>query len=577
VSLLESPTIPVGVCVFQAPPKNHARTVAYGAYLHEVLQHAGLCYADIDESSLPDVLPRVRVLVTVGNAALPEATQSALRDWVDAGGAWLAIGGDAELPDVLGVERIAPEYQGWGTSLNTLGEGYLRPVVDHPVMDHLRVPLHFFNGLPVRATDGAVLAEVLDAHQGETDRAACVEHTYGRGRTLFVAADVTGALVRIQQGVAITRDGVPSDDGISPSCDDVLKADDGRTLDWVFDRQELDGFPGYRAFFEPIADHWRELTLRAIFHLARAKDVALPLLWLYPRDLPLLGHISHDTDGNTVEHAEGLLAAMAEAAIPSTWCTILPGYAPDLIDRIKADGHELATHYNAIDEEWSEAEFDKQWRGLIDVFGGERPVTNKNHYLRWEGDTDLWEWCAERGLTIDQTKGPSKTGQAGFIFGTCHPYFPIKFRGQMIDVLELPTLTQDLVIFAPPEIADPIVDAAARCHGVAHFLFHPAHILKPGVKDSLLRTVQLVQDAGGEWWTSAAINTWERARRKATWMGCSDIGDASATLNIAEPLPDARVLWLAPEEETDTVMRWGFSFTSVALAGDIGTVNVQAP
>src|SRR5688500_20191428 len=80
------------------------------------------------------------------------------------------------------------------------------------------------------------------------------------------------------------------------------------------------------------------------------------------------------------------------------------------------------------------------------MFGGEKPVTNKNHYLRWENDTDIWDWCAKHGIGLDQSKGASKTGEAGFNFGTCHTYFPARFDGSVIDVLELPTPTQDLFV-----------------------------------------------------------------------------------------------------------------------------------
>src|SRR5207253_7712026 len=53
----------------------------------------------------------------------------------------------------------------------------------------------------------------------------------------------------------------------------------------------------------------------------------------------------------------------------------------------KDAGHELATHYDAMSEGtvWSESAFDEQWRQLVAMFG-DQPVTNKNHYTRWEGD-----------------------------------------------------------------------------------------------------------------------------------------------------------------------------------------------
>src|SRR2546421_4054517 len=145
--------------------------------------------------------------------------------------------------------------------------------------------------------------------------------------------------------------------------------------------------------------------------------------------------------------------------------------------KIKQAGHEFATHYDAMtaNHPFCEEQFDRQFRELKVLFGGEQPVTNKNHYLRWEGDCELWDWCATHGIQLDQSKGASKTGEVGFNFGTCHPYFPVRFDGSTIDVLELPTPTQDLVVFAPEAIFEPLLAQAKKNHGVLHLLFHPAH------------------------------------------------------------------------------------------------------
>jgi len=350
------------------------------------------------------------------------------------------------------------------------------------------------------------------------------------------------------------------------------------------------GAQGFSAFLQPVADQWRELLLRAIFYTATEHGVALPVLWLYPRNLPALGHISHDTDGSEPGPAQALLDRVKEAGIHTTWCTILPPYEPGLMRAIKDAGHEYATHYDAMSpgRVWSEDAFDAQWRELIEAFGGERPVTNKNHYLRWEGDTEFFEWCAKRGIQLDQSKGPSKTGEAGFNFGTCHPYFPVAPRGARIDVLELATMTQDLVVFAPPALIDPVLEATARCHGVMHFLFHPAHITKPGVADALFLTVSKGKERGLEWWTAREINAWERARREIAWSNYCAGSRASVTIHPGVALPDATILWLGEQAATAkargadapaaVTQRWGFTWQAVTVdlnAGDACTLELE--
>ncbi len=554
--------------------RNAARTVAYPGYVHEILAHAGICYAAAPWDELPEKLDGLRILVTVGEAALPEGLQQRLREWVEAGGAWLAVAGVCGMEELFGVRVEQPAYSTWGGGLCTLGEGYVRPGGGGALMDHVQYPLHYFNGLPVQAVGASTLATCLDAHGRETERSAITERDVGPGYCLLIAPDVTGAVVRIQQGIAVTRDGVPAGDGTAPVNDAVLKSDDGAVLDWILDREPVPGVPGFRAFLQPIADQWRELLIRAILHTARRQKVPLPVLWYYPRNLPALGHLSHDTDGNEPDPAYALLDHEQKLEVKSTWCVILPGYDGGLIRSIGRHGHELALHYDAMTDgcPWSEEEFDRQWRLLTELFG-ERPTSNKNHYLRWEGDTELWEWCCERGIQLDQSKGASKTGEAGFNFGTCHPYFPVAREGALLDVLELPTPTQDLGVFAPPELLDPLLGAVTRHHGVLHLLFHPAHVTKPAVAAALIDAVERGRKAGLEWWTAAEINHWERARRQVEWLGyeCAD-GTVHVRLRCGVPFSEATILWLAGDGEADTVCRWGVPFRAHPFDAGAGEV-----
>lgn len=566
---------PLAVCVLPERPPNAARSVACPGYIHEILAHAGLCYTTVSADELADRLPGLRLLLTVGEGTLPEAAQSALRAWVEQGGAWLAVAGVCGLESLFGVEPESPTFSGWGAGLGTLGEGYAEGVdASHPAVAHLDGPLHYFNGLPVRAAGARVLARVLDAHQRPTERLAVAEADAGRGRCLLIAPDVTGTVVRVQQGVGVTRDGVSAPDGTAPIGDDVLKSGDGAVLDWIFDRQPVSGVPGLQGFLRPVADLWREVLLRSIFHLATRQNVALPLLWFYPRNLPGLAHMSHDTDGNDPEKCVQLLATLEKAGIHSTWCTILPGYSFELMSRIHAAGHEYATHYDAMTEglEWSEAQFDRQWRELVELFGGTAPVTNKNHYLRWEGDCELFDWCVRRGIQLDQSKGASKAGEFGYNFGTCHLYFPVRMNGEVIDILEMATPTQDLEVFVPAAAAPALLDTVERHYGVFHLLFHPAHIDKPGVADSIVGAVAQAKARGFEWWTAEQINNWERARRRVRWSGyAQDQNGVRVTLSAEEPLAGATVLWLDPAGkaaaggDAESVERWGFRFRRVTL------------
>jgi hypothetical protein len=564
------PILPLGVCVFAVPRFAHYM-VAYGSYVHEILQHAGVAYATVVPEDLPRQLPALRVLVTVGETTLAPELQQQLRAWVEQGGAWLSVGGLAGMAELFAV-RTAPKAHAQFSYAPSLGAGYLTPGPHHTLTEHIEQPLHFFNGIAVEPAGCQVLASVLDAHQRPTPRVALAENTVGRGRCLLIAPDLTGTVVRVQQGISVTRDGVCAPDGTGPIADTVLKTDDGMVLDWDFDREAIPGGEGLSVFLQPIADLWREVLLRAIFHLASAQQVALPVLWLYPRNLPALAELSHDTDNNVVEGAEILLRDLAAEDVHSTWSVIMPGYPPEVIGAIRGAGHELGMHYDSINCPWSEEEFDSQFHGLAALFGGHRPISNKNHYLRWEGDCDFWCWCIRHGIQIDQTKGPSKAGAGGFTFGTCQPYFPVDPEGKVLNVLELPTLSQDLILTAPLAFLPPVLRAAERTHGIMHLLFHPQHMMKAGQSEALRYAIRCAKERGLEFWTATQINTWERARRKARWQATEQ---GASSLHPDAYLPEATFLCLVPDGRrleingtasgTQTVECWGQRFQAVVM------------
>lgn len=568
-------SLPLGVCVFAEAGANAARTVSYPRYVHEILAHAGVFSENVAPAELEAKLPGLRVLVTLGETAFSEPVRKKLNEWVSAGGAWLSVGGLCGMEELIGASRVGVSYKNWGGGIRSLGEGYLtagEQHANHPMLAHLNRPLHFFGGTAVDATSATVLASAQDAHGRPRKPAepALLERTVGKGRVVLIAPDLTGTVVHVQQGRgAVTRDGVPAPDGTSPVNDSVLKSDDGAVLDWLLDREPVPGAEGLSIFIQPIADLWREILLRGIFYLARQTQTSLPVLWLWPRQLPAIGHLSHDTDGNDEALGHKLLETLAQGEVNSTWCVILPGYGADLIRKIKDAGHEYATHYDAMTAglPWSEQQFERQLGELTKLFGGERPVTNKNHYLRWENDTDIWDWCAKHGIGLDQSKGASKTGEAGFNFGTCHPYFPVRFDGSTIEVLELPTPTQDLFVFAPEAILEPLLAQAKKGHGVLHLLFHPAHFRHTQVADAMLTSIRRGREEGLEWWTGRQINAWERARRTAR---ISDFSSDTFTIVADAELPHATVLWLGKEtleapgaETSGKLTAWGFEFAAV--------------
>jgi hypothetical protein len=156
----------------------------------------------------------------------------------------------------------------------------------------------------------------------------------------------------------------------------------------------------------------------------------------------------------------------------------------------------------------------------------------------------LFRWCEACGIESDQTRGPSKKGNAGFLFGTCHPYFPIAWsdeRNRLYDVLEIGFLTQDLPQFTDTGIIVPLLEEVGKVRGVAHFLFHQGRIQRfPEVREAFRQLVREARERGYVFWTGKQINDWERARRTVRIIGATE--DDSVILG-GSALADEAAFW----------------------------------
>jgi hypothetical protein len=174
-------------------------------------------------------------------------------------------------------------------------------------------------------------------------------------------------------------------------------------------------------------------------------------------------------------------------------------------------------------------------------------------------------------VLADQTRGPSKQGTIGFPLGGSQPYFPLDDEvdpPRRLKVLEVNLLTQDLVVVCPEAYGRQLLDSALRHHGVAHFLFHPAHIEKPGVADALCSLVDYGRQQGLEWWTSEQIYRWEMLRRGVT-ATFDDERENALTLSTPDTVANALLLFPRPNDPSHvvTVDEQSIEVTSITWHG----------
>ncbi len=476
-------------------------------YIEEILAHAGISYDLVRAENLGNQIDLRTLIILIGDLHFDRSDKNKIEEYVKSGGAAIWLDSDPELSEIFGV-RITEAIE----------EGYIIELEESsPITSGLRSSLHIFGGTKFHATAGTPLAKLADI-QYQPAGDAIVENRYGKGYTVALAADLIGSIVLIQQGIPVTQDGQPAPDGSAPIDDDILKTEDGFVLNWEWDRTPIipDTQP---VFLEPITDELRELIIKAILRCFEVKSRTTPILWYYPRGLKSIAMMSHDSDHNDQQLARSLLEVTDHLDIKTTWCIIYPGgYTPEFYQTLQDRDYEIALHFDALTKKtytsWTRDDFNYQHQWLIREADISKLKSNKNHYTRWENRLEFFHWCQAKGIEVDQSKGPSKLGTIGFPFGGSHPWYPIDDNGKRINVLEINMLTQDLVITCPVFYGRGLVDSVSRHYGIAHFLFHPAHIEKPGVRESVIDVVEYAHLQGMEWWTSQKIGDWEQKRRQ---------------------------------------------------------------
>jgi hypothetical protein len=556
---------------------------AWWLYSTEVLDHLRLPYDVLAAEALTDLggtpSDAPGVLVFSRPPTLGVDAVTAVTAFVERGGGVVLCGGPGTLADLAGVTAASP-----------VTDGHVRFVKD-ALTQPPDVPVHAYGGVELVSTghdddtDGRVLAS------WGSGAAAIVTRQVGNGVVVVCGPDLWQSIVRIQQGFRVEEDGRPAADGSCPVDDGILKCDDGLPLGYDEDRALPPGEAGVQEglfphefpppaaapiFHRPHADIWRRVFFTLVLDVAARCDVVLPWLFYWPAGIPAVAHMSHDSDGNVSEYAATALEVFDEIDVRVTWCHVYPGgYDPAIVAAIADRGHEQALHYNAMEDadiaSWGWPQLRAQYAWAQALTGRERIVSNKNHYTRWEGWHEFFTWCERIGIEIDQSRGPSKQGDVGFPFGSCHLWFPIADAAEAnrrIDVLELPLHTQDLAWAGHEANRDVILDQVLAEHGVAHFLFHSPHLhLRPPTRAACVRLAAEARARGMQWWTSEQLTSWERRRRGVRVDVVREGGDGTLRVSVAaaDSMAGAAILLAVPglSERTTYAVEAGHGTTSV--------------
>jgi hypothetical protein len=523
-------------------------------YIYEILKDAGVPFQRFE--SVKEALNHSLDILIVALESDDAETASSLWNYVESGGVVISYGGLQKLAGKLGckVSQIT-------------GSGYA-DLPDYIENDKLR----YLKSSPwVLAADHDFEADcsgelLKDQPIGAEMGPAFMRFKVGKGSIERWSVRIVETIVRLQQGAGpVIKDGIPAGDGTAAIDDDILKTDDGFSLNWEWDRNETE--TGQPYFGIPYGDLWRDVLISHLLKTAAHKGLVLPFIDVWPDQVQAVAMISHDSDLNMDESAEITLELLKKCGIQTTWCMMEPGFSPHYYRRIQEEGHELAFHYNALPKDnghWSKEEFSRQLHWLRKASGVDEIVSNKNHYTRFEGWGEFFEWCESEGIASDQSFGPSKKGNVGFIFGTCRPYFPMAWWDQenrTYDVTEICFQSQDLDIgsWADSSVVRPLLKQIKRVKGVAHIIFHQYHLYtKQSAVDAMLRYVDVAREMGFEFWTGKRINDWVRLRRNVSIKGL----DENGSLIFQGTVPEGLCTWIPvlsdmEERQSETETRYG--------------------
>ncbi|WP_127588833.1 hypothetical protein [Paenibacillus koleovorans] len=523
-------------------------------FIVEVLEHAGIPFRLLH--SAEEIYSCDVVIIALEPSSTDPSGQEILWDYAEGGGLLISFAGLNCFANRLGCVIHSTTGPGYAMLPNTLGDSRPLRYIEATIWNDNRM-LDSDNP-PITASLGMLKSSPLSEEKVLGAAMQCFP--VGRGILHRWAVNLPATWVGLQQGTKpVTQDGFPAPDGTAAIDDMFLKADDSFELDWDMDRVKVGTGAAY--FPYPYSDLWKEAFIGHLLKETTKLGLTLPFVGYWPDGIEQVAMISHDSDRNIDDAAVTTLAVLKEYNVRSTWCMLEPGYSPYIYEQVIADGHELALHYNAMEDQngkWGEQEFARQINWLKKVTGLEQCTSNKNHYTRFEGWGELFQWCERHGVEADQTRGPSKKGNVGYLFGTCHPYFPIAYsdeENRFYNVLEMGFLIQDHqdhAMLAKDSVLACLLEEARRVKGVAHFLFHQFHVHnQPGIRETLRKVIHTANEYGFTFMTGKEINDWERARRNIYITGLNTSGEVEFRSTSIHTLHPEFVIWIPLTDNQD--------------------------
>lgn len=517
------------------------------AWYRETLEHAGV-RAEILAEWTPSEILRTHVLLLCGRGTLNSAQAHAVTAWVEAGGCLVVSGGTWGLETLLGLKPDSAVHR---------SVGYARPLGEDRLWPDHAPRAKFFGGTTVGIATAQPIAEV-----GGNPIVTRARH--GKGLTIFVGFHLGQTFNQMVLGRSVEVDGIGSADGTAALDDGILRAEDGHVLDFDDDRATVEG-SDVPFFGEAHADIVRDVWSHAIWNAIDASGQSAPCLWYWPNSANAVAMLTCDTQDFEVDRVINLQRMLQMFGCQATWMVAMPGYAADVYRALRAMEHEVGLLFQIEDNTkgWHEERLKIQLTNLSRLASWPYMSTVRIEDGQWRGWQQFYDFCEAAGARVSLNKMGRQPGTSGFLFGTCHPFFPVKRDGKESLVCEIPGQLWAPGIQAPEQVGAAMVERVDQRSGLLQIAMRPESIADGAASMSLRRILALCKERRVQFVKPDEISRFERSRRQMRM--------------IQKHVGDTDLIQLASETEALglTVMINGETRVARDRHGDLGAFQVK--
>ncbi len=437
----------------------------------EILAHAGV-RCEVLEQWSPSEIQRTHVMLLCGNGVLNTLQLEGLSIWVQNGGSLVVSGGTWGLEKLLGCVPEAGKHHSVG-------------LATAPYPDRLwpedASRVKFFGANSVLPAGAQTVIEC-------NGRAIATRFRLGLGSVIYVGFHLGQTMAQMVMGRGVEVDAIGAEDGTARLDDGVLRAEDGHNLDFETDREVTNG-SSIPFFGEAHADILREIWLRAVFEAVDFTGYCVSMLWTWPNAAPAVAALTLDVHDFEVDRVISLQRMLQMFGCPATWLVSMPGFAADVYRALRAMEHEVGLLFHIEDANgWQEERLRIQLTNLSRLASWPHMASVRVDDGQWKGYQQFYEACEASGARISLNKMGRQPGTSGFLFGTCHPFMPVRKDAHESTVLEIPGHVWQPGLVTPENVGAEIVNRVVARGGCLQVGLYPESI-GDGVASMALRRI----------------------------------------------------------------------------------------